>query len=98
MLRHNIVVLLIPFLRLVGFVTYSMSFTILLLRLFLSIVTMLVPFIWSVTLCITSALNILRSTFTLFVKRLNVVMFGYFMFQLVQIADIFTKGVGSLRF
>lgn len=73
---------LMLFLRLVGLVTYFLSFIFPFLRPLLFIVIMLVLFICRETQFSINALNILRWTYILFGKKCNVGMFMYFMFHL----------------
>ena len=92
-LMLNITVLPMLFLKLVGFVTCSLSFIVLFLRQLLFIVITLVMFICRATLSIINALSILRWTFILFMEKFNVVMFGCFMFHLEIRLPIFLPRV-----
>ena len=87
----NTIVLPMLFLRLVGF--NILSFIVLFQLLLLFIVTMLVLCICFITLFIINALNISRWIFILFVKKLNVVTFGFFMFLLDIRLQIFLPSV-----
>ena len=81
-LRPNIVVLPMLFLRFAGFVTYFLSFIVLFQLQLLFIVIMLVLSICRATLFIINALSTLKLTFILFVKKFNMVMFAFLTFHL----------------
>ena len=96
-LKPNIMVLPMLSLKLAGFVIFFLNYGVLSQQLLWSIVIMLVLFIYQATLFTINALNILRWTFILFVKKSNVVMFEFIMFHLDIRLLIFLPRV-SLKF